>query len=234
MKTKCSHGVMLLRNLDGAALCALTCCEHHLCWFVKQKDAFFPGSRPQCVFVQQSMEECVYHCEPPSDKRYHTHSGPFPVLYVTAAGHDEKPSCEHGLFINFPGRHLISPPLEAVGGKKKILDIAALHRKSMLLSRMLEAPPGHEDGESSLKCWTGFSAAGLLFDFLQRQEMWAGFPSVFSQLNCYVRAAPPAGQTHMFQGNIQPAASLRRGKLIQWYHLHAARMLILKRHQLEH
>lgn len=119
MKTKCSHGVMLLRNLDGAALCALTCCEHHLCWFVKQKDAFFPGSRPQCVFVQQSMEECVYHCEPPSDKRYHTHSGPFPVLYVTAAGHDEKPSCENGLFINFPGRHLISPPLEAVGGKKK-------------------------------------------------------------------------------------------------------------------
>lgn len=119
MKTKFSHGVMLLRNLDGAALCALTCCEHHLCWFVKQKDAFFPGSRPQCVFVQQSMEECVYHCEPPSDKRYHTHSGPFPVLYVTAAGHDEKPSCENGLFINFPGRHLISPPLEAVGGKKK-------------------------------------------------------------------------------------------------------------------
>ena len=125
-----------------------------------------------CIHTAEHGGECVYHCEPPSDKRYHTHSGPFPVLYVTAAGHDEKPSCEHGPFINFPGRHLISPPsppLEAVG--KKILDIAALHRKSMLLSRMLEAPPGHEGRESSLKCWTGFAAAGLLFDFLQRQEM---------------------------------------------------------------
>ena len=87
-------------------------CEHHLCWFVKQKDAFFyiffPGS--VCIHTAEHGGECVYHCEPPSDKRYHTHSGPFPVLYVTAAGHDEKPSCEHGPFINFPGRHLISPP----------------------------------------------------------------------------------------------------------------------------
>lgn len=59
------------------------------------------------------------------------------------------------------------------------------------------------------RLWSAGRVSLLLGYCLISSSVRAGFPSVFSQLNCYVRAAPPAGQTHMFQGNIQPAASLK-------------------------
>lgn len=132
-------------------------CGHRLCWFVGQNpwDAFFffPGSRPRCIFIKHWMKECVSLWASIRSVLSHTHT----FWTFSTAPRDSSWTWWKALMWTwtlhqFSKEAFNFPQLEAV--REKILDIAALQRRSMLPSWTLGAPSGHEDRAPSLKCRT--------------------------------------------------------------------------------
>ncbi len=185
---------------------------------------FFPGSRPQCIFIKDSMKECVSHWEFQSDKAYHTHIvGLFICFIWQQLNMMKSPHANMESSSIFQGGILFPP---AWSSEKRILQHFTGSHGCWELPR--DTRTEHHLWSAGRVCWVSLLLGYCLISSSVRRREQVLYQFSASWMGLWELLLPQDRVT------CSKETSLKKDTNFFCCTVYRVRLLMLKRHQLEH